>query len=145
MIKFVAAGLMGVFGLFTAASEAPAGAFEGAPVDDASELGTSCNNVDIKVINEKSDQIKVTRITYQVDGQGTSHGEDLADKEIGKNGGSHTWDNQKLQHAPEGSKLTFKVFFKNDKVGGWSDEVSQSFDRLDKSCTDGRQYSFTVK
>jgi general stress protein YciG len=101
--------------------------------------------VDIKVVNEKSDQIKVTKISYQVDGKGTAHSEDLSDKEIGKNGGSHTWKSQNLQHAPAGSKLTFRVFFKNDKVGGWGDEVSQEFDRLGNSCTDGRSYSFTVK
>jgi hypothetical protein len=148
MIKFVAMGLLGVFG-FGASVGAPA-VEDAAPASDADmgdavELGTSCNGVEIKVINDKTDQIKVTKISYQVDGKGTSHSEDLSDKEIGKNGGSHTWNNQNLQHAPAGSKLTFKVFFKNDKAGGWGNEVSQEFDRLGSSCTDGRDYSFTIK
>jgi hypothetical protein len=147
MIKFVVLGLLGVFGIGTSVG-APmvldSSSASDADVGDAVELGTSCNNVDIKVINQKSDQIKVTKISYRIDGKGTAHSEDLADTEIGKNGGHHTWTNQKLQHAPEGSKLTFKVFFKNDKVGGWGDEVSQEFDRLGNSCTDGRDYSFTI-
>lgn len=136
MINYIALGLVAVMG---------AGLGLG---DDATQgadaLGTSCNDVDITVKNEKSDQIKVTKIGYQIDGKGTLHTEALDNKEIGKNGGAKTWSSQNLQHAPEGSKLVFKVYFQNDKVGGWGAETSKSFDRLSASCTDGRSYSFTV-
>ena len=151
MIKHIAVGLVAMVGVGVAVGgqEARAAGTDAVVIDgaagDAVGLGTSCNNVDITVKNEKGDQIKVTKIGYQIDGNGTLHTEGLDNKEIGKNGGSKTWNNQNLQHAPEGAKLTFKIYFKNDKVGGWGSEVSQSFDRLGTSCTDGRAYTFVVK
>jgi hypothetical protein len=106
---------------------------------------TSCSGVELRVKNDKGIAIRVLKVRYQVVPNGNWHTEGLGNTVLARNGGEHTWKNQALGAAPEGSKLNFKVVFQNDDGGGWSGDKEMFFDKSDKSCTDGKDYFMIVK
>lgn len=107
--------------------------------------GTSCK-ADLKIKNSHSSNlaIKITKVEYQVAPNGSWHSEGLSDKVL-TNGAEHVWKGQNLGDAAEGTKLNFRVFFKLDDGKGFGAEQSQKFDKSDKTCTDGKEYSLIVK
>ncbi len=133
MIKLIAAGAIGLAAL---------GASQFNDTDDATQLGTSCNKVDITIVNAKSDQVKVTKLGYKVGGGGTEHSESLGDKVVEKNNGKETWKSQNLQHAPTGSKITPKVYFKQDSAKGFGSETSVTLAEV--TCNEGKPLTFTI-
>ncbi len=138
-----------ILGLLSLLSVSAPGAIGGGgPVDEAQPLGTSCSGVEIKVTNEHAtyDYINVLRIEYRVPG-GTWHTEGLANEMLGQ-GEDHTWNDQNLQDASEGSYLNFRVYFQRIDIYNPNviyGEEFQFFDKSSKQCTDGHNYNFVIR
>ncbi len=118
------------------------------PARDAAPLGVSCNGVEIHITNNHStyDYINILRIEYRVAPNGSWHNEAL-DNEMLSQGEDHTWNNQNLQHAAEGSYLNFRVWYRLIDIYEPNTvylEESQFFDKSTKQCNDGHNYHFVI-